>query len=251
MATARDGGSGGERLLRVGNIHDVCHTVCRLWVKSRLGAGCFGFRIHFSHPRGPRPVGSSASGGAYSDDRRLSSCCEALAVRLSHLDSRRRVLRHADGPIFLRSPGRRRASPSVWPGSGSAAPTARYGKGPTAGNAPAPRADASSSRPIALDEQEVETVWLERPAPPGRPARRTAAGSARPRRHRGRREIRPGANVRSERTAMRRALRLLGFTTDLPVRVVAAPDLRDPSGEDAAAGRGRHAGAGQHGVGGS
>jgi hypothetical protein len=75
---------------------------------------------------------------------------EALALRLSHLDS------HAEGAIRVvmfcdtlippagGPPGARPASaawPSASPGSGSTAP-------------------------ITLDEEEIGTVWLERPGPP-------------------------------------------------------------------------------------
>ncbi|GAA2682290.1 hypothetical protein GCM10010412_067500 [Nonomuraea recticatena] len=123
-------------------------------------------------------------------------------------------------------------------------------KGPDGRKAPAPWADASSRAPIALDEQEIEPVCLERPAPPGpldeQLLDRLALAVTTVVKRYG-----PGANVRSARTAMRRALRLLGSTTDLPVRVIAAPDLPAASGEDAAAVRGRHAGAGQPGAGGS
>lgn len=240
MATARDGGSGGERLLRVGNIHDVCHTVCRLPVKSRRGAvsarrvgrqpdrtgltGCF--RIHFSHPRGPRPAGSSANGGHTAT---IGAC--PLAVRHSRYGCRTstRVVVCYDTlmgrrEIFLRSPGRRRASPSAWPGFGSSAPAARYGRGPTAGKRP-PRGrtlrrarrsrwTSRRSRRCGSNGQHhrarsTNCCWIGSPSPSPRSSRGTAWVE---------REI----SADSDEAARARALSLLGFTTDLPVRIIAA-----------------------------
>ncbi|GAA3141886.1 helix-turn-helix domain-containing protein [Planomonospora alba] len=92
---------------------------------------------------------------------------------------------------------------------------------------------ASSSAPITLDEEEIGTVWLERPGPPNPlddvlldrlaiaaaavverygPARTTMADPA---------LIELAISSGSDEAARARALRLLGFTADLPVHVVA------------------------------
>jgi hypothetical protein len=92
---------------------------------------------------------------------------------------------------------------------------------------------ASTSAPITLDEEEIGTVWLERPDPPGPlddvlldrfaiaaaavverygPARTTMADPA---------LVELVISSDSDDAARARALRLLGFASDLPVRVVA------------------------------
>lgn len=98
--------------------------------------------------------------------------------------------------------------------------------------ASAPRLAASTTAPITLDEEEIGTVWLERPGAPGPldevvldrlaiaaaavverygPARTTMADPAL-----------VELVISSDSDAAReRALRLLGFDADLPVRVIA------------------------------
>ncbi|GAA4258480.1 helix-turn-helix domain-containing protein [Dactylosporangium darangshiense] len=99
--------------------------------------------------------------------------------------------------------------------------------------APDPAAPASTSAPITLDDEEIGTVWLERPGPPGAldevlldrlaiaaagvverygPAHTTMADPALV-------ELAIGAG--SDEAARARALRLLGFAPGRPVRVVA------------------------------
>jgi PucR C-terminal helix-turn-helix domain len=167
---------------------------------------------------------------------------EALAERLSQLDSqaegalrvvmfydtlmRRRVdlaalarasagLAECVAGIRLRGTGRAiRSSPDGRP-------------------APAPEPPASTTAPITLDEEEIGTVWLERPGPPARlddllldrlaiaaaavverygPARTTMADPA---------LVELVISSDSDEAARARALRLLGFVADLPVRVAA------------------------------
>ncbi|MFG2822417.1 PucR family transcriptional regulator [Kitasatospora sp. NPDC048365] len=100
---------------------------------------------------------------------------------------------------------------------------------PAAGPAPAP----SSTVPITLDEEQLGTVWLERPGPPGQlddvvldrlalavaatverygPARTTMADPA---------LVELAVSADTEDTARARALRLLGFPADRPVHVAA------------------------------
>ncbi|GAA1214759.1 PucR family transcriptional regulator [Pseudonocardia alaniniphila] len=97
----------------------------------------------------------------------------------------------------------------------------------------APAAPASTSAPITLDEEEIGTVWLERPGPPSPldevvldrlaiaaaaviekygPARTTMADPA---------LVELVISSESDEAARARALRLLGFAADLPVHVVA------------------------------
>lgn len=92
---------------------------------------------------------------------------------------------------------------------------------------------ASTTVPITLDEEEIGTVWLERPGAPGRldellmdrlaiaaaavverygPARTTMADPA---------LVELVISADSDEAARARALRLLGFTAGLPVRVLA------------------------------
>ncbi|MFD0266316.1 PucR family transcriptional regulator [Streptomyces sp. NPDC127106] len=99
---------------------------------------------------------------------------------------------------------------------------------------PAPRAAASTTTPITLDEEEIGTVWLERPGPPGPldevlldrlaiaaaaaaerygPARTTMADPA---------LVELVISPDSDEAARARALRLLGFAAaGPPVRAVA------------------------------
>jgi hypothetical protein len=105
--------------------------------------------------------------------------------------------------------------------------------GPDGRPAPAPEPPASTTAPITLDEEEIGTVWLERPGSPGRlddllldrlaiaaaavverygPARTTMADPA---------LVELAISADSDQAARARALRLLGFAADLPVRVAA------------------------------
>ncbi|WP_137991702.1 helix-turn-helix domain-containing protein [Streptomyces vilmorinianum] len=99
--------------------------------------------------------------------------------------------------------------------------------------ASAPPSPASTTVPITLDEEEIGTVWLERPGPPSQldevlldrlaiaaaaaverygPARTTMADPA---------LVELVISSDSDEAARARALRLLGFAADLPVHVVA------------------------------
>jgi hypothetical protein len=100
-------------------------------------------------------------------------------------------------------------------------------------SAPAPPTSTTTTAPITLDEEEIGTVWLERPGPPGPldqllldrlaiaaaavlerygPARTTMADPA---------LVELVISADSDQAARARALRLLGFAADLPVRVAA------------------------------
>ncbi|MGW2250063.1 helix-turn-helix domain-containing protein [Kitasatospora sp. NPDC001660] len=104
---------------------------------------------------------------------------------------------------------------------------------PDGREAPGPPPPASTAAPITLDEEEIGTVWLERPAPAGPldellldrlaiavataverygPAHTTMADPALV-------ELVIGAGT--DEAARARALRLLGFAADLPVHAVA------------------------------
>jgi hypothetical protein len=104
---------------------------------------------------------------------------------------------------------------------------------PDGSQAPAPPPPASTTAPITLDEEEIGTVWLEPPGPPGPldellldrlaiaaaavverygPARTTMADPA---------LVELAISADSDEVARARALRLLGFAADLPVRVLA------------------------------
>ncbi|MFI6033328.1 helix-turn-helix domain-containing protein [Streptomyces sp. NPDC051315] len=108
-----------------------------------------------------------------------------------------------------------------------------------------PPSPASTTVPITLDDEEIGEVWLERPGPPGSlddvlldrlaiaaaavaerygPARTTMADPA---------LVELVISPDSDETARARALRLLGFAADLPVRVVA---VRSPLPLDQVAG---------------
>jgi PucR C-terminal helix-turn-helix domain len=101
-----------------------------------------------------------------------------------------------------------------------------------------PPPPASTTAPVTLDEEEIGTVWLERPGPPGGlddlllerlaiaaaavverygPARTTMADPA---------LVELVISSGSDEAARARALRLLGFAADLPVRVAAVRSQR-------------------------
>ncbi|MEV0666777.1 PucR family transcriptional regulator [Actinomadura luteofluorescens] len=109
---------------------------------------------------------------------------------------------------------------------------------PDGRNASGPPAPASTTAPIVLDEEEIGTVWLERPGPPGPldeavldrlaiaaaavferygPARTTMADPA---------LVELVITPDGDEAARARALRLLGFAADLPVRVAAVRSPR-------------------------
>ncbi|WFB05864.1 helix-turn-helix domain-containing protein [Streptomyces sp. LX-29] len=167
---------------------------------------------------------------------------EALAERLSHLDA------HVHGAIrvvaFYDTLMRRRVDlPALARASAGLAECVAairlHGTGrvirfsPDGRNASASTAPASSTVPITLDEEEIGTVWLERPGPPSPlddvlldrlaiaaaavverygPARTTMADPA---------LVELAISSDNDEAARARALRLLGFPADLPVHVVA------------------------------
>jgi hypothetical protein len=167
---------------------------------------------------------------------------EALALRLSHLDS------HVEGAIrvvmFYDTLMRRRVDlPALARASAGLAECVAgiglHGTGrairvsPDGRQASGPPPPASSTVPITLDEEEIGTVWLERPGPPGPldellldrlaiaaaavverygPARTTMADPA---------LVELVISSGSDEAARARALRLLGFAVGLPVRVAA------------------------------
>ncbi|MEU5212660.1 helix-turn-helix domain-containing protein [Streptomyces sp. NPDC020742] len=167
---------------------------------------------------------------------------EALAARLSQLDSQVegaiRVVMFYDTLMRRRVdlPALARASASL---AECVAGLRLHGTGrvirfaPDGREAPAPPSPASTTTPITLDEEEIGTVWLERSGAPGSldpvlldrlaiaaaavverygPARTTMADPA---------LVELAISSDSDEAARARALRLLGFAADLPVRVVA------------------------------
>ncbi|WP_371541912.1 helix-turn-helix domain-containing protein [Streptomyces sp. NBC_00554] len=167
---------------------------------------------------------------------------EALAVRLSHLDSQ------AEGAIrvvmFYDTLMRRRVDlPALARASAVLAEcvtgirlhsTGRAIRVSSDGReASTPPSPASTTASITLDEEEIGTVWLERSSTPGSldelmldrlalaaaavverygPARTTMADPA---------LVELVISSDSDEAARARALRLLGFAADLPVRVIA------------------------------
>lgn len=167
---------------------------------------------------------------------------EALAERLSELDSQAggaiRVVMFYDTLMRRRVdlPALARASAGL---ASCVAGIRLHGTGrvirmtPDGLETSAPPSPASTTAPITLDEEEIGTVWLERPGPPVPldellldrlaiataavverygPARTTMADPA---------LVELAISPDSDAAARARALRLLGFAADLPVRVVA------------------------------
>ncbi|MEU9033403.1 helix-turn-helix domain-containing protein [Streptomyces sp. NPDC048352] len=167
---------------------------------------------------------------------------EALAVRLSGLDP------YVDGAIrivaFYDTLMRRRVDlPALARASAGLAECVAglrlHGTGrttrvsPDGRQASAPSAPASTTAPITLDEEEIGSVWLERPGPPNPldevlldrlaiaaaavaerygPARTTMADPA---------LVELAISSDGDEAARARALRLLGFAAELPLHVVA------------------------------
>jgi PucR C-terminal helix-turn-helix domain len=167
---------------------------------------------------------------------------EALAIRLSQLDSQ------AEGAIrvvmFYDTLMRRRVDLAALARASAGlaecvAGIRLHGTGqairvsPDGRQASAPSAPSSATAPVTLDEEEIGTAWLERPGAPGPldqllldrfaiaaaavverygPARTTMADPA---------LVELVISSGSDEAARARALRLLGFTADLPVRVAA------------------------------
>ncbi|MCI3935133.1 PucR family transcriptional regulator [Streptomyces sp. AN091965] len=167
---------------------------------------------------------------------------EALAARLSQLDS------HVEGAIrvvmFYDTLMRRRVDlPALARASAGLAECAAgirlHGAGrpirfsPDGTEATGPAPTASSTAPITLDDEEIGAVWLERTGPAGPldevlldrlaiaaaavverygPARTTMADPA---------LVELAISGDSDAAARARALRLLGFATGVPLRVVA------------------------------
>jgi len=172
---------------------------------------------------------------------------EALALRLSQLDS------HAEGALrvvmFYDTLMRRRVDLAALARASAAlaecmAGIRLHGTGhmirmaPDGRQASTPPPPASTTAPVTLDEEEIGAVWLERPGPPGGlddlllerlaiaaaavverygPARTTMADPA---------LVELVISSGSDEAARARALRLLGFAADLPVRVAAVRSQR-------------------------
>ncbi|WP_026120055.1 helix-turn-helix domain-containing protein [Nocardiopsis potens] len=167
---------------------------------------------------------------------------EALAERLSHLDSQAggalRVIMFYDTLMRRRAdlPALARASAGL---AECTVGIRLHGTGRAVRFAPDGRPDGSPappepvSEPITLDEEEIGTVWLERPAPPKAldelvldrlalaaaavverygPARTTMADPA---------LVELAVSPDGDEAARARALRLLGFAAGLPVCAVA------------------------------
>jgi hypothetical protein len=167
---------------------------------------------------------------------------EALVARLSHLDS------HAEGAlrvvmVYDTLMRRRVDLPALARVSAGLAECVAgirlHGAGreirvsPDGRDGPVPPRPASTTAAITLDEEEIGTVWLERPGPPGPldevvldrlaiaaaavverygPARTTMADPA---------LVELVISGDADDAARTRALRLLGFAADLPVQIVA------------------------------
>ncbi len=172
---------------------------------------------------------------------------EALAARLSRLDSEAggalRVVMFYDTLMRRRVdlPALARASAGL---AECVAGVRLHGTGrairmsPDGGEASATAPPSSTTMPIVLDGEEIGTVWLERPGPPGPldellldrlaiaatavverygPARTTMADPA---------LVELVISSDSDEAARARALRLLGFAADLPIRVIAVRSRR-------------------------
>jgi hypothetical protein len=172
---------------------------------------------------------------------------EALANRLSNLDSEAegvvRVVmfydtlmrRRVDLPALVRaSAGLAECVAGIrLHGTGRVIRMALDGRA-----APDPQAPASTTAPITLDDEEIGVVWLERPGQSGPlddalldrlaiaaaavverygPARTTMADPA---------LVELVISADSDEAARARALRLLGFGADLPIRVIAVRSPR-------------------------
>lgn len=167
---------------------------------------------------------------------------EALAERLSHLGE------HVEGAIrvvmFYDTLMRRRVDlPALARASAGLAECVTgirlHGTGrtirmsPTGTPAPEPPEPVSTTVPVTLDDEEIGAVWLERPGPSGPldglvlerlalavaaaverygPAHTTMADPA---------LVELVISTAADEASRARALRLLGFAADLPVRVVA------------------------------
>ncbi|AXB41185.1 PucR family transcriptional regulator [Amycolatopsis albispora] len=167
---------------------------------------------------------------------------EALVARLSHLDPDAegviRVVMFYDTLMKRRVdlPALARASAGL---AGCVAGIRLHGTGRTLRFAPdgreatAPPLPVSMSEPVTLDDEEIGTVWLERAGAPGllddalldrlaiavatvverySPARTTMADPA---------LVELAISATSDDAARNRALRLLGFGTGLPIKVLA------------------------------
>ncbi|WP_028924000.1 PucR family transcriptional regulator [Pseudonocardia acaciae] len=167
---------------------------------------------------------------------------EVLAQRLSHLDEEAggavRVVMFYDTLMRRRVdlPALARASAGL---SECPAGIRLHGTGqeirmsPDGREAPVPPPPASTTVSVTLDEEEIGAVWLERPGPPGPfdellldrlaiavasvverygPARTTMADPA---------LVELVISSEGDEAARARALRLLGFAADLPIRVAA------------------------------
>jgi PucR-like helix-turn-helix protein len=179
---------------------------------------------------------------------------EALAKRLSHLDPQ--VEGMLKVVMFYDTLMRRRVDlPALTRASAGLAECVAgirlHGTGrvvrmtPDGRPAPEPPPPASTTMPITLDDEEIGTVWLERPGGPGPldeavldrlaiaaaavvekygPASTTMADPA---------LVELVISADSDDAARARALRLLGFAADLPIRVAA---VRSPLPLDQVAG---------------
>jgi hypothetical protein len=175
-------------------------------------------------------------------DRRYPADVEALAERLSQLDE------HVEGAVrvvmFYDTLMRRRVDlPSLARSSAGLAECVAgirlHGSGrvvrfsPHGTEAPDPPGTPSTTMPITLDDEEIGSVWLERPDSPRPldevvldrlaiaaaavverygPARTTMADPA---------LVELVVSADGDDAARTRALRLLGFAADLPIRVAA------------------------------
>jgi PucR C-terminal helix-turn-helix domain len=172
---------------------------------------------------------------------------EALVVRLSQLDSQvegaLRVVMFYDTLMRRRVDlsGLARASASL---AECVAGIRLYGTGqtirvsPDGRTAPDPSPPPSTTAPITLDDEEIGGVWLERPGPPSGldelllerlaiaaaalverygPAHTTMADPA---------LVELVISAGGDEAARARALRLLGFAADVPIRVVAVRTSR-------------------------